>query len=229
MNIVIGSAHRNNVGRLSTYFTQVGDLREALRPHTLRVIAVEGDSRDNTRTHLVEHSRRLNLDLTLVTCNHGGPHYPSTESPERMVALSKVGNAILDAVLPTDDILVYIESDLLWTSTTITRLISYVTDCRDGFDIFSPLVMAGKVFYDIYLFRKNGERFSPFHPYHPSLLTHEVFEVDSAGSCLVMNASIARDTRIRMVNGALLDWCAAARAHDYKIAVARNLSINHPA
>jgi hypothetical protein len=166
-----------------------------------------------------------------------------------------VGNAILDAVLLKDDVLVYIESDLLWDGETIRRLIDRLLDLSthdidyawgaenqppegdlrfDTFvagrwvpklkvDVWAPVVMAGDIFYDCYVFRNlDGSRI-----YHPFPYTRPT-ELGSAGSCLVMSASIARDTRVRMSTGALVEWCEKARAVGYRIAVDPSCVVHHP-
>lgn len=230
MNIVLGSAHRSNSSRLSRYFDQISDLRSALPEDSFRVVAVEGDSTDNTRAQLDLLSRRHHLDLTLIDCSHGGPDYGSTESPQRMKALSKVGNAILDGVKDSDDILIYIESDLVWEPEAIKSLISLAKLPARSFDIFSPMIMCGDkgdIFYDIYAYRKDGQRFSPFVPYH-SELSDDITEVDSVGSCLVMRADVARDDRVRMESGALVEWCDRAREAGYKIGVYPQSKVCHP-
>jgi hypothetical protein len=256
----VGSAFRNAAGRqVSNWISQCLAFHRELRDHyycSFRAIAVEGDSTDSTRRQLISESAERGLDLTLHTCNHGGPIYGSTEQPERMVALSKVGNAILDAVDKHDDVLVYVESDLLWDGETIRQLIDRLLDWSthdidetwgaenqppegdpafDTFiagrwvpklkaDVWAPVVMAGDMFYDCFVFRDlDGNRI-----YHPFPYTQPT-ELGSAGSCLIMPASIARDTCIRMSTGALVEWCEKARGVGYRIAVDPSCVIRHPA
>ena len=221
MNVVVGSAFRNSVHSLRRYFTRIDTLRNHLGPtHNVRVIAAEGDSRDGTRENL----QRPNVEI--VSAAHGGPVYGSTEHTERMVALSKVGNAIFGAVKDTDDVLVYVESDLLWNPETICHLIDRAINREEGFDVFAPLVFAGQHFYDIWAFRKYGVRFSPFAPFHAGM-NGRLTEIDSAGSCLVMRSIVARECRIRN-DYCLVGWCEDARAHGYRIAVCSDLRIHHP-
>lgn len=221
MNIVVGSAFRNSVHYLGRYFAQIDALRKHFDPaHTVRVIAVEGDSKDKTRKILPRPG------VEVVTAAHGGPVYGSTEHSERMIALSKVGNSIFGAVKDTDDVLVYVESDLLWDPQTINSLIEKAITQEGGFDVFAPLIFAGQCFYDVWGFRKDGARFSPFAPYH-SGMNGSLTEIDSAGSCLVMRSIVARECRIRN-DYCLVGWCEDARAHGYRIAVCSDLRIHHP-
>lgn len=200
---------------------------------SVRVLAVEGDSTDDTRDSLVSASRKYRLDLTLDTCNHGGPVYGSTEQPERMAALSRVCNAIFDGVLPSDNVLLYVESDLIWQPATIGLLLDHVIHDQE-FDVFSPMVMAGENFYDVWAFRDlEGNRFGPFPPFHhliPTLSDNRILEVSSVGSCLMMSAAVARVDDVRVTNdNALVGWCQTARKAGYRIAVATDLEVRHPA
>jgi hypothetical protein len=217
MRIVVGSAFRNCAPGALLHLEQVAALRDLVTPYPVRVIAVEGDSIDTTRAALQLGAQRHGLELDLVTCNHGGPPFGSTEAPERLAALSKVGNAIFDAVRETDDALLYVESDLRWTADTARRLLNAAVNLN-GYDVIAPLVMAGPAFYDIWGFRGlDGRRFSPFVPYYPGL-DGQPFEIGSAGSCLAMRGAVARTCRIRN-NYGLVGWCEDARAQGYRIAV----------
>jgi hypothetical protein len=228
MQVVIGSAFRGSVYYLPRYFGQVIRLREILKRqgHTLRLIAAEGDSVDRTRESLVRYADSHQLPIELLDTSHHGPWFGSTEAPSRLAALSKVGNAIFDAVKSSDDVLVYVESDLVWEPGVIVILIEQAIRRDHEYDVFSPLVFAGQYFYDIWAFRKNGERFTPFPPYHPSL-NGGLTAVDSVGSCLVMQAEVARTCRIRD-DYCLVGWCEDARSKGYRIAVCSDLKIHHP-
>lgn len=226
MNIVIGSAFRNSAHACRSYMDRVAALRDASQGHTVSVSAVYGDSTDGTGEALLREAYSRNLALTLTECSHGGPVYGSTESLERMVALSKVGNAIFDSVRLHDDILFYVESDLLWDAHTARSLIDLAAMQEEGFDIFAPMVFAGWPFYDIFAFRKDGVRFSPFPPYHVGLHPG-LTVVDSVGSCLAMRGDVARACRIRNDN-VLIGWCEDARQHGYRIAVHSDLKVHHP-
>lgn len=217
MRIAVGSAHRSSAHNVERYLRQVSDLERILRDgDTLRIIAVEGDSVDNTRERLIRESAVFALQLELVTCNHGGPHFGSVDTPERMRALSMVGNAIFEAVRPDDDVLLYVESDLMWNAVAALALIDRMRE--SDFDVLVPLVMAGRAFYDTWAFRGlDGARFGPFAPYH-SQLHNDLMEIASAGSCLAIRGEVARRCRIRNDN-ALVGWCEDVRNNGYRIAV----------
>lgn len=228
MNIVLGSAFRDSAGRqVHRWVEQVSLLHHHLesRGDAFRAIAVEGDSVDNTRDQLMRGALAHQFDLDLRTCNVGGRRYFSTEEPERMVVLSKVCAAIMDGVASSDDVLVYVESDLIWTPRTITHLIDVVA--QDRCDILSPLVFAGHNFYDVWAYRKDGDRFAPFPPYHARLKPVGLTEVDSVGSCLVMKGGVARTVRAEREHW--IEWCLNARKADYRICVDAEARIEHPA
>lgn len=229
MSVAVISLHRNNAGRLPRYFAQVAALRQALSEHNFRVIAVHGDSTDNSRNVLIQQARKTNIDLDLVTFNHGKPEHGSTELPERLTALSGVLNAGLDSVLPTDHIVVYVESDLLWSPGALVPLISsLIQHGPRPYGVLAPLIMAGELFYDIWGFRDlKGNRFTNLLPYHPNLNGTRM-ELSSVGSCFVVHGDVARKCRVRD-NNALVGWCSEVRAHGYRIAVDPSLVVRHPA
>ncbi len=223
MRIVIGSAFRNMNQRLVTYFSQVNALAALLgHEHSVRVIAVEGDSTDATRRGL---RNDWGVPVQCIEHDHGKRVWGSTVDPERFTALSGVANHIFASVRDEDDVLVYVESDLLWEPVTMLGLMAASGVAAD---VVAPMVFAGEAFYDIWAFRKDGEAFTPFPPYHPGLHAAGVTKVDSVGSCLVMGAHVARLTP-PMTHGALVEWCGNARRTGFSIGVAPQLRIEHPA
>lgn len=231
MNIVLGSFFRDSQGKqVTNWIKQCEELYQVCRVNgcNFRAVAVEGDSKDDTFAELDSWSRNWRTSFPLQIKRHhtGAPRYGSTEAPERMAALSPVGNALLDCVLPTDDVLLYVESDLLWDADDMLQLAVIAAGQRA---VVSPLIMAGDLFYDIWAFRKDGERFSPFPPFRPEWkgVLRGQLEVDSVGSCLAIPAVWAQ--RIRMTTGALVEWCNNARAAGCKIYCNPSFVVRHPA
>jgi GT2 family glycosyltransferase len=218
VTVVFGSAFRNSSHGIVAYMNRIAEYAKFRPEDTVRVVAVEGDSTDNTRAMLSCEAKKRNISLDLRTHNHGKRVFGSTEDSERLKALSGVGNSIFDGVSENDDCLVYIESDLTWRPLDIDELVKAALEQRDNFDVIAPLVMAGKCFYDIWGYRYGGQRFSPFHPFHFSVdhKNHEISELDSAGSCLVMRTEVARKCRIRN-DYALVGWCRDARSKGFRI------------
>ena len=228
-NWVIVSAFRNAPAhQIDRWLTQCGTLR-ALVTGRCRIVAVVGDCSPGDRTEALLRSGALarGMGLEIVEYNHGGPHFGSVESAQRMRQLSGVGNAMLDAVAPDDDLVLYVESDLIWEAHVPLELAGYL-DGWKGPHVVAPLVIAGEYFYDVWGFRLNGERFAPFFPYHKDLgpgLTC----VDSVGSCMVMYAIVAQNQLLRMSDGALVELCGKLCSSGHVIGVVPTLSVRHPA
>lgn len=231
MRVTIGSAFRNSARNqhLGRYEAQLFQLRDLLRVHghSLDVVFVEGDSVDTTARNLADILRRFGPGR-LEDVSHGGPVYGSTESPVRMQALCGVGNGILANVPKETDVLVYVESDLIWDPVTIWGLMQRLSS---DVDVVAPLIFAGKHFYDVFAFRGlDGERFSPFVPWHSSFTNavSPLIEVGSAGSCLVMKGEVARTCRIPPED-ALVGFCRNAKSAGYRIWVDSAGTVRHPA
>ncbi len=222
MNVVFVSAFRNMSGRIAGYLDQVKTLQDS---HSVRVVAVEGDSLDRTAEELVRLSDATGVRLSVHTHNHGQRVFGSTEDADRLEALTGVMITGMGAVTSSDDVVVYIESDLRWDSTQILNLIKIVE--RGEVDVVAPLVLHNATFYDVFVFRKNGRRFAHRLPYHPELSPTGITEVDSAGSCLVMRSEIARRVRPDGKLG-LISWCKGARAAGFLVGVAAELKVTHP-
>lgn len=235
MNVCILSAFRNSVYQIDRYFNQVLSLRaHGLRSDSrfhVRVVAVHGDSTDKT-LHDLQWKRlalTTRINISIVEHNHGLPPFGSTESPIRMAALTKVMQCLMRSIdLSMDDVILYVESDLIWQPEQVGSIIDQAYRREQGFDIISPLIFAGENFYDIYCYRGlDGSRFSPFKPYHSSLNVRGLNEVSSVGSCLAFRPELA--TRVKPIGEeGLISWCSGARESGYRIAVDTRCRVDHP-
>lgn len=227
LRVVVGSAFRDAAGlQVNRWLDQIRDLAETLASTNdiVRAVAIEGDSVDDTAYCLSHGAESRGLNVDVVSRAFGNPRYRSVEDPSRMTALSKIGNEILSSVSTLDDVLLYVESDLIWTPEAVLPLICKAYSSQS---VIAPMVFAGAHFYDVWGFRLNGTRFSPFPPYHSDLPRTGLVEIDSAGSCLAIPAHIARS--VRMTDGALVEWCSNARAQGHPIFLDRASSVQHPA
>lgn len=223
--MIVISFFRNMEPRIGQYLDQVKALDASLSGPVSRLIAVYGDCTDFTREALVRGCEKRRINLELVEHNHGGPVWGSVEDPARFIALSGLANAALDRVRPDDhEPIFYVESDLLWEPETVMGLEALL--CNRHYDIVAPLIMCGDRFYDTYVFRKDGRRFSATPPYHPDLHPTLPTEVDSVGSAFLMWPKVAR--RVRMSTGVLVEFCTVARSLGFIIAVDPTLRIDHP-
>lgn len=206
------------------YWRQVEELAAAAMPEPVRVVAVEGDSTNDTRGMLRRYSN--GVPWQLVIREHGGPHCGSVATPERMRQVSFAANGGLDAVTAADDVVVWVESDLLWEPETIVGLIARV---RSGLDVVAPAVFVDgrPVFYDIWGYRDlHGRMFSPLPPYAAGLETPPT-EVSSVGSCLAMHGDVARRFRLTE-DAALVGFCADLRRLGHRVWVDWSLAVRHP-
>lgn len=221
MRIQVASSWRNSAHNVVKYMSRVAKLRIIL-DCDVSIIAGEGDSLDATRSVLQQEAQSRDLAIRIPDCSHGKKIFGSTEEPERMRALSFVFNKVLDNVSFDTDLFLYVESDLMWEPKDIAKLIRTESE----FDVVAPLCMAGDAFYDIWGFRKDENRFSPFHPFHPCLEWEPgaIAEVDSIGSCFVSSGQVARAARIRH-EGAIVDWCADVRKRGYHIGVRTDIRV----
>lgn len=238
MNLCVVSAFRNMTGRIDRYFDQVEALyRHGLRSDptfTIRVVAVEGDSFDRTYKDLLWKKLLIasRIQLDIISHHHGRRVFSSTEDEDRLLALTQVMKTGMAAVDPrTDDVVLYVESDLLWDPHQVGSTIDMAYRREQGFDIVAPLVFAGENFYDVFCYRGlDGERFAPFKPYHKQLADNAIdpiSEVSSVGSCLSFRSDLARKV-VPIGEIGLLSWCAGARQLGYKIGVDVRFKVNHP-
>lgn len=194
MNICLLSAFRNATGYVNRYLDQVGALAVELldRCDNLSLVWGEGDSTDNTLYHLQKYQAAAGFYIPLipvVDCTHGGPVFGSVVNEQRFRQLAHVGNCLWRHIPKDADVVLYVESDLIWDAETMLRLI----DDLQRVPAVAPVVMELSTggFYDTYCYRKDGVNFKKYPPYHPAL-TCGMVELDSAGSCMAMNAELAR-------------------------------------
>lgn len=230
MNIVVVSLFRNMSGRINRYYQQLHALQQHVgAEHQVSAIAVEGDSFDDTERELVHLAELWQIPLELVKHEHGKRVFGSTEEPERLEALTGVMTAGLDAARSSKaDVMLYVESDLVWSPHDVGSVID-IAERRDGdFDVVAPMIFAGEAFYDIWGFiGLDGERFGPFAPYHSSMpggaggsRDAQLVEISSCGSCFAMRVDALR--KVRKISGAeaLRSFCSSARKAKLRIAVA---------
>lgn len=197
-SITLVSAFRDSMPYADRYLRQVAGLYELLakRGDTLTCVWGEGDSRDATPVALATVAADHNA--TIVDCTHGGPAYGSVEDERRFKQLAFVGNQLWAAIPETTDVVVYVESDLIWSAATLLALI----DATAVWPAVAPMVMHdrdpglyagdGPFFYDRWAFRRGGVKFSNEPPYHPDICGHKPLQLDSAGSCLALRWRLAQ-------------------------------------
>jgi hypothetical protein len=189
--VTIISAFRQASTYISAYCTQMDGLQNALaaRGDSLQLVLGYGDSTDATPAILFDECANR-FDCLLLDVSHGGPVFGSVEHPQRFKQLAFVGNKLWAHIPDAADVVALVESDLIWQTNTMLALIDHTAT----YPVIAPLIMDfmpwGR-FRDVYAFRRGGDRFTSYPPYHADL-NGEVLQVDSAGSVLVMRGELAR-------------------------------------
>lgn len=179
--IVLCSIFRNSFNYLDRYFDQVRKLRERI---DLTLVLTEGDSTDATWDML--KSRWTRGDTYLKKVDHGGPRYPSIDLPQRWEQIAQVVRPTVARALELNpDMVIWVESDLLWDAEDMMRLV----DAAKQGKAVAPMVLAEgeERFYDTWGFRMNGAQFNRAAPYipGPGLFDDGLVKIDSCGSCFV--------------------------------------------
>lgn len=234
MNIVIASIFRDSASYIDRYVSQAAALRDALaaRGDSLRGVWGEGDSNDRTATILAEKARKRALTFDLIDVSHGGPKFSSVNVEQRWRQISYCCNAVLDAIPQSADVVIYVESDLIWSADTMTALIDRLSP---GVDVVAPMSMAygedRPRFYDTYGHRSDGVRFEPYSPFHNGLTDlgeGQLLRLDSAGSCLVMLGTVARKTRFTPPQLGIVGWGEDINKNGYAFWLDPGQAVWHP-
>lgn len=225
MHIVIASIFRDSESYIPRYFNQVQQLiaLNTLHGDTTRLVIAEGDSADDTYAALSKKSARL--DVELLKIDHGGPRFGSIDNATRWHNISKVCNGVLERIRDDDDVVVYVESDLLWFPESIRALISDTLH----YDAVSPICihLATGQFYDTWGFRKDGICFAPQAPYHPNIRDNYSV-LDSAGSCIVMRGEVARACRFNPPELGIVGFGQDIHKHGFSLHLNKNHRVLHP-
>ena len=231
MMVALCSAFRDAEEHLGRYFWQALALRQALdkRGDRLHLVIGDGDSVDRTSALLLRYA--TGPEYTIVDCSHGGPKFGSIVNDERFRQMAYVGNCMLDNV-PTDaDAVVILDGDLIWDADTILALVGRLAEVP----ACAPLVLCagnpagyagdGPFFYDIWAFRRNGQKFSPLPPYHPDLGAG-LLQLESAGGCLAIRGDLAREVRFGDAD-AIVGLCRDIYRRDGSVWVDPGLAVRH--
>lgn len=215
MNIALCSAFRDAASYLPRYVRQVDALGQALAARGDRFALVwgEGDSHDQTLERLIVAAQGIPWPVHRVDCTHGGGHYGSVVNAERFRQLAFVGRQIFATVPLGADIVIYVESDLIWQPETMLGLIEHLAQPAPihrapVVAVAPPIILqrAGwprETWYDTHAFVAEGCHFEHRPPWHfRNSGASTMIELETAGSCLAMRAHYARaavmDERVLM-------------------------------
>ncbi|HET6873992.1 MAG TPA: hypothetical protein VFH70_04400 [Acidimicrobiales bacterium] len=190
MNVTLCSIFRNSVGYVDRYFSQVHALSGYV---DLRLVLTYGDCTDATGPALEAAADRYEMpDVEIGQCDHGGPVFPSIDHPQRWDQIALVVRSTLDRVGDPGDALIWVESDLEWSSQTMLKLL----DDLAHVPAVAPQNMhaTSERFYDTWGFRIDSVGFNAWPPYHQGTPDPDtgLVKIDSCGSCFVTKADYWR-------------------------------------
>lgn len=232
MNVALCSIFRDSEHYLDRYFDQIDSLERilGLHGHQLRLILAEGDSSDHT-FHNLEEQVAFYYSAALLQCHHGGPKFGSVNDDTRWRQSSYVWSKVWEELKPEDDVVVYLESDLIWDAMSLFGLIVIAHENPEhANDAVAPMVWLREppTFYDTWGFRRKGVCFSPDPPYHSDLVRSGLFEIESAGSCIVFRGEVARAAKFDPPELAVVGLCQNMRSKGYRLWLDPMVSIIHP-
>jgi hypothetical protein len=239
VNIALCSCFQNSETKrhLSPFFSRIAQLVgwSVAAGDKLRVICSEGDSTDDTRGRLAYFANVLR-DTVSVEIVDGGTgslkEYGHVVSPSRFQQFAYASNAALAAVRPDDDVVIVVESDLIWSPAALHELAVAVHHSTHDF-LVAPIPLA-KVrggrwrLYDTWAFRAPGQKAFSLSAYGPWPWDGGQSAVmDSVGSCLVMPADFARTFRMTD-DEAVVGFCRQVRAAGCSVIADGAFTVEHP-
>jgi hypothetical protein len=199
-----------------------GDASKHLRTRVDRLLAIQGVNRwiwvvkkrpDCTEWMLDTLAAESGKDITILI------EPPRTGT--RLERLSAAGDLALAEVNDGDDLLLWHESDLLTMPDVALRLAEAGKPVIGGWpmlshnDEYPELTLGGArtaepLFYDTWGYRAGGQLFANHPPYHECYTAGEVFQLDSVGSVVMVEADYIR-RGARFVNYGLVELCRQIR------------------
>jgi hypothetical protein len=221
-NVVIVSPFRDAAGpQIATYRAQI----ESQTHSPLRIIAIEGDSTDNTLAELNDWAT-VDDRVAVIKLDTGQPRYPSIVDSARFAHLASIMNVGIDAAIADGraDYTLFIPSDVIFNRDMITRLLMTQKDIISpmfwiGDHVGDPVQNAnGLRFYDIWGFTKDGQAFPPMGPaWFATHFPAEPFEVDTTGGVMLCRADVIRAGIRYTLEEVDRGLCKSARAAGFKV------------
>jgi hypothetical protein len=211
MNVTIVSPFRDaGAAGVAAYRERVERL--TLPGGRLVVVAVEGDSVDDTRAALLGWQAAAGW-VHVVRCDTGRPRYPSVVNAERFEILAQVFNAGLEAVdCRWSDYVLFLPSDIRYEPALLERLIAADKD------IIAPFTWQGGVFfYDIWAFSRGGQFFTNFGREEAAAFGDEPIEMDTVGGTLLSKIAVLRAGVRYRSEDVDRGFCALAKARGFGI------------
>lgn len=183
MSTMVGVPIKNAAVWLPRFLTQLEKLEDVSR-----VVFIYGESRDPTLSML----RRWENETKHSTEIIAEPAMPEALSAAEIAPIYKDFQSILgEKGWREETHFLLLDADIMDVPPDLIPLLK-----RQDKDIIAPFVYVDraipKQFFDVYCFRLYGYRFHPFLPPNPN--DGEVFEVDSVGSCYLVEHDVFKLT-----------------------------------
>ncbi len=157
-------------------------------------IFIEGDSSDRTYDVLKDWTDQRSGSI-LEKINKGNSPFGKTKDTKRTAHLAELRNRLIELILSIQDIgeILMIDANYGWKGDIISSL------REANAHIAAPLVVMHKdnsgryMFYDIWVFRKDGREFWPLYPYAEGMQFDNPVDVDSVGSGYLIKRQVLEE------------------------------------
>ncbi len=193
-------------------------------PHQLRIIAVEGDSNDDTWDQLQAWAAQ-DERVTLGKCDLGKPHYGSIVHPERFQVLATVFNAALNLVdLEWSDYVLFLPGDIEYQPELLGQLVS------EQLDVLAPFSYQSGYFYDIWGFTRDKRMFEKFTELDAFLhYGDRPIAMDTVGGTVLLSKAVLAAGCRYTVEEVDRGLCRQARLLGFEIYGHPGVQVYHPA
>lgn len=191
-DLTLLSIFRESEKYLNQYISQITEVFDQVPSGRCRAIWLEGDSEDRTFDMLKKAEidlKALGYDVTLIKYNCGGPYWDSVDNEKRWQQLSSCWNTCLSYLEPSH-YTICVESDLRFNPSIINELIPYLDNDHH---VIYPMLMADRgpyyrgpeIFYDVWGFSVNNEKFNHLVPYYKDSHNSDLVELTSGGGMII--------------------------------------------
>jgi len=229
--VTVVAPFRECAGRVGPFRARL-DALEHVRDR-LRVVCVEGDSRDETRALLCEWAAE-DSRVCVLACDTGAPLYGSVVSAARFAQLARVFNMGLAAVdRQWSDYVLMLPSDIEYGPELLGNLLAH------DVDVVAPLVFMNGRFYDVWAFTRDGRSLPPFTCSEAGKILGtegaeekrrgSLAEMDTVGGTLLMKAALLQAGVRYREEDVDRGLCVLARALGYRVWADVGTWVLHPA
>lgn len=221
------------INQIPKYFQYLNQQESECDGIKLKYYLLEGDSRDNSYEVLQQYSKQYPIHLTKLEIPNNTP-VSSAGTDERRKVLSEVGNACLKPAVQEQDLVLWMESDLIPTKDMLYQLLERKSELNWDKTLAISPVAAIKIynqecFYDGWAFEGiNGEKWGlndlqRFKNYNASLRP-----MKAIGSCALLNGKVLREENFDFSDGCFPKMCQIGREKGYRIYCDLLATIFHP-